>query len=304
MSYRDKDQAYGTLNNHSGDADEIDLVQLLQTLWVSRRVVAFFLSIGMVLSVSISLILTPIFRAQVVMAPNSAQEASGMKALGQLGGLAALAGVSLPGENKVDEALAVLKSRAFIQDFIQERDLLPVLFEKYWNEKKQQWKVTNSQDIPTLEEAYTIFDEKIMKVSKDVKTGIVTLKVEWKDPVIAAAWANALVYKVNEEIRRKAILETQKKVEFLRHELNKTNSVEVKEAIYGLMEAQMKEAMLANVSEEYAFRVIDPAFVPEKKAKPKRVLICIAGTFVSALLGVFFVFGRKFYKTQIEPALR
>ena len=42
--------------------------------------------------------------------------------------------------------------------------------------------------------------------------------------------------------------------------------------------------MLAKVTPEYLFRIIDPPFVPEEKFKPSRALICILGFILEQLL--------------------
>jgi uncharacterized protein involved in exopolysaccharide biosynthesis len=47
----------------------------------------------------------------------------------------------------------------------------------------------------------------------------------------------------------------------------------------------MKNAMLANVWQEYAFRVIDPAAVPERKSWPKRLVFAVLGVFAGLVIG-------------------
>ena len=54
--------------------------------------------------------------------------------------------------------------------------------------------------------------------------------------------------------------------------------------LFGLMEQQTQNITLANVREEYAFKVIDPAVAPIFPAGPKRKLI----TFIGGALGIFF----------------
>lgn len=58
---------------------------------------------------------------------------------------------------------------------------------------------------------------------------------------------------------------------------------------YKLIEEQTKSLMLAEVQDEFVFKVVDPAVVPEVKDSPKRALICIVFSFVGLLLGVLFV---------------
>ena len=40
------------------------------------------------------------------------------------------------------------------------------------------------------------------RVSEDRKTGLVTLSIQWKDSVVAANWANAVVMRLNEAINK------------------------------------------------------------------------------------------------------
>jgi LPS O-antigen subunit length determinant protein (WzzB/FepE family) len=47
--------------------------------------------------------------------------------------------------------------------------------------------------------------------------------------------------------------------------------------------------MLAKVRQEYAFKTIDPAVVPEVKSEPKRALICVLGTLLGGMFAVLWV---------------
>ncbi len=67
---------------------------------------------------------------------------------------------------------------------------------------------------------------------------------------------------------------------------------------YKLIEEQTKSLMLAEVQEEFVFRVIDPAVVPELKDSPKRALICILGMLFGGLLGSAIVLARFSFNTK------
>lgn len=232
-------------------------------------------------------LMTPVYRAEVLLAPVPEQSgSSGLASLaGQLGGLAAIAGLNLEsGSNRV-EAIATLESRAFTEAFIRDRDLMPLLFADAWNENTGSWDAGSPEDQPGMWEAWQRFDS-IRSVSEDLRTGLVTLAVDWADPELAADWANGLAGGVNKRLRGRAFDEAQSNLEFLRGQLEKTSTVEVREAVFGLIEAEMKNAMLANVRDEYAFRVIDPAVVPEERFKPKRRLLILAGLALGFLLGI------------------
>ena len=65
---------------------------------------------------------------------------------------------------------------------------------------------------------------------------------------------------------------------------------------YELIQSQTETMMLANVREEYVFKTIDPATVPEFKSEPKRALICILGTFLGGFLALIYVLVRHYIR--------
>ena len=67
-----------------------------------------------------------------------------------------------------------------------------------------------------------------------------------------------------------------------------------------LIEEQTKTIMLANVSKDYVFDVIDPPVAPELKSKPSRAVICVLGTFARCDAR----YGDRAYPTLWETASR
>jgi uncharacterized protein involved in exopolysaccharide biosynthesis len=63
---------------------------------------------------------------------------------------------------------------------------------------------------------------------------------------------------------------------------------------FQMIEEQLKNKMLAEVQDEFVFKVIDPAVIPEEKAGPKRALICLLATMLGGMLGVLIVLIRYF----------
>jgi uncharacterized protein involved in exopolysaccharide biosynthesis len=145
----------------------------------------------------------------------------------------------------------------------------------------------------------------MLDVRKDSKTGLVTLALEWRDPALAARWANALVARLNEHQRQVAIRDAQQSIDYLNQQLKQTSVVDMQQAIYRLIESQTKVIMLANVKKEYAMQVIDPALAPEEPRWPQRVLILVLGAVLSLFTGIFVVLllhGLKNFKQQLAQA--
>jgi len=275
------------------EEDEIDLLEYWNVIWKRRKLILGVSFAAALLAVVISLLMPNIYRAQVLLAPVGGEESKGgglSAALGGLGGLASMAGISLGGGGSTEENLAVLKSRAFIWKFVKDNKLMPILFADDWDADAKKWKKDDPEDQPSLWDAYRSMTKGIMNVDADKKTGLVTVSVEWKDAELAAKWANALMGRLNAYLRSKAIARSEANLIYLNKELDRTRVADMRQILFELISQEQKKAMLANTQEEFAFRVLDAASPPDKKAKPKRSLIVILSTFITGFLAVIVVF--------------
>jgi uncharacterized protein involved in exopolysaccharide biosynthesis len=271
------------------DSEEISLRELFDALW-DRRLLIAALSLGFgIVAAVVSLLMPEKYEASVVLSPvddDGGGKLGGAGALlSQFGGLASLGGVSLGGGGTKSVSIATLQSHALTEDFIRENDLLPILYADDWDAANKRWTITDPDKIPTPWKAERDFAKKVRSVNEDKKTGLVTLTIEWTDPELAAKWATELVQRTNRDLRAKAIAESQTNLAYLNEQLTKTSVVELQKSIYGLIETEIKKVMLANGSEEYAFKVVDPARVAEERTSPKRTLITAVGLFAGMMLG-------------------
>lgn len=268
------------------------------------KVLVLTTSLGLTAALVVLLLGERTYRVETLLIHVSDRDSQG--AIGdlaaQFGGLALLAGIELGGGSSADESLAILRSRSLTERFISRHALLPVLFSDRWDASKGDWIDQAENMPPSLWRAYEKFDRQIRKISMNKSTGLITLTIDWRDPKVAADWANSLVQFANEETRRRAIKETAKNLEYLRAELKKTDVLEVQQAIYRLIESQVKRLMLANVRHEYTFRVIDPAVPPDrdKYVWPRLSLTLAIGLVFGLFAGIAFliVAGGPRYSTQ------
>jgi uncharacterized protein involved in exopolysaccharide biosynthesis len=114
--------------------------------------------------------------------------------------------------------------------------------------------------------------------------------------VEAAQWVNQLVTSLNREISDRDVREASRAITYLRNQLNSTQLVEMQRVFYQLIETQTRVTMLANVREEYVFRVIDPAVVPDIRSEPRRAAICIIGSLLGAIFSIALVFVRRIFE--------
>ncbi|MDF4889713.1 Wzz/FepE/Etk N-terminal domain-containing protein [Vibrio parahaemolyticus] len=293
--------------------DEIDLRELFRALWKGKWfiiVTTFIFAVG---AVVYALSLPNIYKSDALLAPAESSSGGGLsKMAGQLGGLSALAGVNLgAGEfSQTDLAVQVMKSRQFVDAFIKKHDLLVplmaakdwdlasnklVLSEELYNPTTGQW-LREAQGLrgsePSAQEAFEVFNNSVLNVSQDKKSGLYTVSVKHYSPYIAQQWVNWLIEDINKVMRERTIAETSQNLAYLNIQLQKTAVADMQSTFYKLIEEQTKSLMLAEVQEEFIFKVVDPAVVPELKDGPKRALICVLGTLLGGMLGVAFVMVR------------
>lgn len=268
--------------------EEISFLEIWHILVRFRVMILSIILVSTLASALFALMMTPAYRAAIQVAPVSEKGSNSRIAgqLGELAGLTGLTGINMEEGSKKNESIATLKSRRFTEQFIKDEKLLPVLFHNSWDTENQRWNGTDPEDVPTLEDAWRLFDKKIRRISEDRSAGLVVLSIEWEDPAEAARWANDLIHRVNEMLRKKAAAESESAISYLQEQLGKTSVVELRQVVNRLIESEMKKIILANITREYAFRVIDPAVVPEEPFKPMVPLMTVLGTILGAMLGV------------------
>jgi uncharacterized protein involved in exopolysaccharide biosynthesis len=273
--------------------DEIDLLELIRTLLQAWKTVVGIAILCTGLAVAYALYSPEVYKAETLLAPAQEEKSSASSALGQFGGLAAMAGISIPSDSNVEQVVATLNSRKFLRTYINQNKLIPVLFDEIWDAENQAWMVPSAEDEPTEQKAIELF-KACLSVDEDKKSGLITLSISWKDPEVAAQWANDLVKQLNEQLRKQAIADSRKRVGYLEQELAKTTLQDMRAVLYNLLESEKQKAMLANVNEDFALEVIDPAVAPETRDKPKRKLIVALGGICGGFLGIFAVFFAQF----------
>lgn len=276
----------------------MSLWELLQIIsknrWIILAATVLFTVAG-----AIAAWLTPnSYKVKTVISPVSESTQGMLGGLGglasQFSGLASIAGLALPGGSKTAaESQAVLESEALTERYIRENNLLPILFRKKWDAAQGKWKPMSQADIPTPWTGFRYFEKHVRTITVDSKSGLLTLTITWEDPRLAARWANDLVRLTNNYLRDKALVESDRNISYLKDQATTTDVVQIKQAIYTLMQSEIDKAMVARGSDEYAFKVLDPAIVPERPSSPQFVLWTLAGTVGGLILSVLFVLLRS-----------
>ena len=270
------------MNTHN---DLTTFVRVLLTSWRARWWIVSVALLGAALGIVVVVVSKRVYRAEAVVIPVSARQGNRLDVLaGGLGQLAALAGINTQGDAESRLGLATLKGKQFTAAFIRDKDLMPVLFPGRWNSQTNSW----TGPPPTMLQGVNRFDRGgIRKIIEDRQTGLVTIQIDWTDRIQAVDWLNSMVERVNLDLRNTTIAERRRSIQFLNAEADRTQSVGVKDAIYKLIETEMKDLAFAETQEEYALRFVDRPITPEPRdfIWPRRIFVVCLGAFAGALVG-------------------
>jgi len=316
-------QFYGA--QYAGEAsDEIDLRELWDALWNCKWLIMAVTFVFAVASVLYALSLPNIYKSEALLAPAEESSGGGLASMGgQFGGLASLAGVNLGGgaADKTTLALSVLKSREFIFYFIEKHSLLvPLMAAKGWDREKDELIIDSDaynpttgvwvRDVsppnkpkPSMQKAYNEFTQRL-SVSQDKESSYISLGFESYSPSASKQWVDWLVEDINLKLKERDVAEAERSIKYLKAQLEKTSVTDMQSIFYELIEEQTKTIMFAEVRDEYVFKTIDAAVVPELKSKPKRALICIFGIMLGGFLAAVTVLVRYFlFSVEVTSTL-
>jgi uncharacterized protein involved in exopolysaccharide biosynthesis len=304
--------------------DEIDIKELFSVLWKSKILIIVITSFFAISSVLYALSLKNFYKSEVIL--NVAEESNALGALSGMGGLASMAGITLPssGEDKSAIAIKTIQSRAFLKHLITFENVLPSImasksydFEskklqfdpKIYNENNGEWvrkPGKNQQSKPSYLEAFCCDDNTYLNqvsIFRDKKTNLITISVEHISPIFAKELLELIINEANELLRNRDLQESSAAIAFLNTEIPKASLITMKDAINMLLQSQLQKQMLAKVNKEYFLKVIEPPFIPEVKSKPSRASICIYGTLLGGMLAMLWVLFRHYISGSLKPDL-
>ena len=274
----------------------INFKELTNLLWQSKYIVltsffAFYL-FGSLYSSS----LTPQYSSTaLVKAVGSSSIASGGGS--SLNNVAKLVGLGTSNEiSKTVVALEMIKSKSFFLSFYNDPILLAelvayesynkstgkTLFKSSYIDEDGNWIV----DKPDLVDLHGSFLSHL-KITRD-EAGFIYLQTSHPSPYIALKWNNWLFKAIDEYIRVREIKKAQKAVNYLENKLSSVKNVELQSGITTMIRNQLATLLLAEISENFVFEIIDKPYLARGPSSPNKGLIrssySILGIFISILL--------------------
>jgi uncharacterized protein involved in exopolysaccharide biosynthesis len=278
------------------DSDAINIVDVFSVLWRGRWLMLLSIS---ALTFAFGLhawLARPVYRAAALIVVANSQGGDRLDGMGSARALAQVAGIDLGGtESRRAEYVSMLTSRSLAREFIEKENLMPLLFPSRWRSDAHMWTTTwLHPSPPTLGQAVAELQDRVLRIADDQDTGLITVSMEMPSRERAAELTNSLIALVNQRVRAKEIERSKHAIDYLNAELQRTSAVGIRDGIFRLMEANLNRIMMANVEEQFAFRIVDAAITPEPGnfVRPQRMLQLLAGFALGTLLGMVIALWR------------
>jgi tyrosine-protein kinase Etk/Wzc len=181
------------------EEDGVGILDLVLVLAARKGLIFSLVILGGILATVVAFFTPPTYTATAVIMPPQQQSSSAAALLGQLGGVASLAGQSLGIKNPADIYVGILNSRTVADKLISEFKLRDV------------YKKKNLTDTRKKLSSRTSFNS--------AKYSLIQVSVEDRDPKRAADIANAYVASLQEQTSRLAVTEASQRRLFFEREL-------------------------------------------------------------------------------------
>ena len=192
------------ISHASVDDDEINLLDLLQTIVENLRLLILGPLVVGLAALGITFAIPPTFTAKTSFLPPQQQQSAAASLLSSLGGLAGLAGSAAGIKNPNDQFLAFMQSRKLEDVLIKRFDLM------------SRYQAKKPEDARKALEGFS-------RLSSG-KDGLITVEVDDHDPQMAADIANAYVEELGKLLDRFSVTEAQQRRQFFEKQLKETQA--------------------------------------------------------------------------------
>lgn len=267
---------------------EISMLDYLKVIWKHRKLIAIITLCGAVATAVVSLFMAPVYESKAVLIP------AGVLSKDQGASTALLAmqfGIAPPTTPASVEIVNLMKSNILRTKLIQKHNLLPFFFTR----KEMRGKTTNELEWKGLR-----YLQKHMVVTFTQKDNLITLAFQYGDPNKTAEIVGYMLSELNDHMSGEAKRVADMNKHYLEAQLDKTADPFIKAKLYALIAQQIETSVMAEVKENFSFKVLDPPRVPDKKIKPKRISMILIAFLLSLIAGVFAAFVFDYVRTIRE----
>jgi len=267
-------------------SDDINLLDYIHVLTRHKKLIVITVVIAVAATAVISFFSPRIYEAKAIIMPVAQQqEQNGMSAV------ALQFGITANQASNVSELVSLLQSNILMERVIMKNNFVPVFFgeeAKGKNADEQIW------------DGIRYLKDSIYKVRDNKREGIIELSAQYRDPQVSAGILTAILAELTDYMSSEAkrVADTNKK--YLESLIDKNSDPLIKQKIYALIARQIEISMMAEVKENFAFKVLDPPKIPDRKIRPDITLNILLSFIMSLGGGICLAFIMEHVKSSKE----
>lgn len=262
--------------------DEINFFDLLSILWGRRKlIIGTSMGAGLI-ALIITLFMTPIFRAEAVIKPVT-PEPEKNSIISQFRGI--VPGLEIGGSGSIEDLEVLLKSRDLTARVFEKYNLYPKIFPDQYDKKTGKFKAKffSFDSEPPGEWDAIREAEDMLRVKANSSKGVINISFDSEGPQLSAQIVGYYLEEAKTRLQEETLLRARKNKQFIEEQLKLAVDPLIKERLYYLYGREVEKEMLAKNREQFAFTIVDPPKVPDRKSKPRRVILSFIVMFVVAL---------------------
>ena len=109
----------------------------------------------------------------------------------------------------------------------------------------------------------------------------ITIRTKHISPEVAVKWNNTILRNINKFEKNNAIKKSTAAIQYYESELEKVNTLYVKNAMIMGISEELNRMATSEVDEEYALEIIDEPFYPNRASEPALTIFLILGTLIT-----------------------
>ena len=278
---------------NNDQTETLNLKSFFVLLWEQKKFILSFSACFTFLTILYVLLVTPIYESTSIVIHNSDQNAPPQmsSAMQQVASIVS-ADSSVSTEQKI--AISRIQSKDYFQRIYENNILLECLIsqESFCLEglpdlsaPMQEDKASNFTK-PSFMNAYREYRRKFVIYNN---FEIITFSFKHESPIVAFNFLSWIIKDANEYIKNIDVNRALNSMEFLEASLYQSRNLELQKLISALVQQEIQTIALSKRSENFAFDIIDPPFIPEERVFPKRTFSVLTSGVLSLFLAISLV---------------
>lgn len=303
-------------NSKQIEEDEIDLRELFETILKGKKIIFLITIVVVSLTLLYALKLPNSYTSSAVLIPSEQDKGAN---LGGLGGLAAMAGVSIGGGSSMTPDVAfssLLQNYDFMKTFIEENEILEHYTRANADENyvfalgyRGVYDFFAGEIVAEEDREKALYDliltlKTSFSISADKQSALITISYTDFDRKYAAKMVDLFLTDASAYLVKNNLNNVNKKLHYFEQEMANAQGFEMRQSLSTIISKIVQEKVMIQSKQYYQCDLLTPAQEPYilDKTKPKRGLIVVVSFVTSIILGIFVVFFLNFIRRDKEKA--